>query len=214
MPQKKVMDPKRIVATGYDAVGDRYADQARRTRTEDRLRYESVLVDGLGAGPKVLDLGCGAGIPTTKRLAAHLDVTGVDISARQIARVRENVPGATFIHADMTGLDLAPASFDAVSAFFSIIHVPRDEHLPLLNSISVWLRAGGLFVASMFTKNKEADLAKNWLGALMYWSSYEADTNRRFVEDAGLEIFSDEIETYNDIDGVPGTFLWIVARKG
>ena len=46
----------------------------------------------------------------------------------QLAIARENAPRARFVRADMTEVDFAPESFDAVVAFYSIIHVPRDEH--------------------------------------------------------------------------------------
>ena len=70
------MDPKQIVARGYDHVGGRYAEQAVRNRTEDRIRYENALKEALPARAELLDLGCGAGIPTTRRLAEHFSVTG------------------------------------------------------------------------------------------------------------------------------------------
>ena len=124
------LDPKDIVAKGYDRIGDWYGKQAveGNTRESDRYRYTTLLLDRLPAGADLLDLGCGAGIPTTQIIAQRFAVTGVDISARQIHRARRNVPNARFHHANMTEIDFDPGSFDAVVDFFSIIHVPRDEH--------------------------------------------------------------------------------------
>jgi trans-aconitate methyltransferase len=59
-----------------------------------------MLLERLPSGADLLDLGCGAGLPTTARLAQRFTVTGVDISPRQIERARINVPDATFINAD------------------------------------------------------------------------------------------------------------------
>ena len=210
--EMRLKDPKQIVTKGYDRVGGLYAEQAVQSRTEDRLRYESTLVEGLPAGAGVLDLGCGAGVPTTRRLARHFKVTGVDISGRQIARARRSVPGASFIHGDMTKLDMPAGSFDGVAAFFSIIHVPREEHLGLLEAIEAWLRPGGLFVAAMSAGAKEATFARDWLGAPMYWSGFDSETNKRLTETAGLELISARVESYDD-DGLPGRFLWVLARK-
>ena len=205
-------DQKQIVANGYDRVGGLYAEHAVESRTEDRLRYESELVEGLPAGADVLDLGCGAGVPTTRRLAKHFKVTGVDISGQQIARARRSVPGASFIHGDMAQLDMPAGSFDGVAAFFSIIHVPREEHFGLLQAIEAWLRPRGLFVAAMSAGAKAATFAQDWLGAPMYWSGFDSETNKRLIEKAGLGIISARVESYDD-DGVPGRFLWVVARK-
>ena len=37
------------------------------------------------------------------------------------------VPGATFLRADATTLELPPESFDAVVCLYALIHVPLDE---------------------------------------------------------------------------------------
>ena len=71
----------------------------------------------------------------TRALADGRTVTGVDISARQIELARAAVPGARFIHADMTGLDLPSDSLDAVVAYYSLTHVPRADLPGLLAAI-------------------------------------------------------------------------------
>jgi hypothetical protein len=64
----------------------------------------------------------------------------------------------------------------------------------------------------MGTHSVEASVAGDWLGAPMYWSSYDAATNRRLVEEAGLQLLSAREETAEEF-GQPVTFLWIVAEK-
>jgi SAM-dependent methyltransferase len=206
------MDPKQIVAQGYDAMAERHAEWAGRTRTDERERYTAVLLHALPPGAQVLELGCGVGVPTTQRLARRFAVTGVDISAQHIALARRNAPAATFIQADMAALDFPPASFDAVAAFYSIIHVPRDEHSGFVHDIATWLRPGGLLVAAMGSGSTEAAVEPDWLGVPMYFSDLDGTTNRRRVEDVGLRIISAREETADE-DGVPVTFLWVVARK-
>jgi hypothetical protein len=58
----------------------------------------------------------------------------------------------------------------------------------------------------------EAAVEPDWLGVPMYFSHFDGATNRRLVEDAGLRIISAREETADE-DGVPVTFLWVVARK-
>lgn len=204
--------PKRIVSEGYDAVAERYLTWSAAIPDASRARYTQELLDRLPAGARVLELGCGAGVPTTRTLAQRFAVTGVDISGRQIALAREAVPSARFMRADMTALDLPAGSFAGVVAFFSLIHVPREEQEPLVKRIAKWLRPGGLFVATMGVSDMEGDVEEDWLGAPMYFSHYDSSANRALVERTGLRIISANEETQVE-DGQPVTFLWIVAQR-
>lgn len=206
------LDPKQVVEEGYDRIAERHLEWAQSVRTEERARYAAVLLDGLPPGAEVLDLGCGAGLPTALTLAERFRVTGVDISAQQIALARQNVPGARFVQADMTQLDFPPASFDGIAAFYSIIHVPRREQARLFQDIATWLCPGGLLVVAMSVYSAQADFAEDFLGAPMYWSGFDGQTNRHLVEEAGLHIVSareEEAEEFGD----PVRFLWIIAQK-
>ena len=199
-------DPKHIVANGYDKIGEWYAKQAEECNDEDRDRYTSLLMDSLPIGAALLDLGCGAGVPTTRILAQRFAVTGVDISVRQIERAQRNVPNARLLQGDMTELNFEPATFDAVVDFFSIIHVPRNEHPRLFRKIASWLRPEGLFVAGLGASSLESGIEADWHGAPMYWSHFDSDTNRRLVEDAGLELVSFECRW--------STIMSVVNRSG
>jgi SAM-dependent methyltransferase len=210
--EPKHIDPKQIVADGYDRIAERYCAWASQVRQEERAKYMAVLLDTLPVGAAVLELGCGAGLPTTRQLAARFNVTGVDLSARQVALAQHNVPTATFLHADMTQLDLSPMSFDAVAAFYSLMHVPRSEHLGLLRKITLWLRAGGILVATLWPHGNEATFADDWLGAPMYWSGFDRATSARLIAEAGLHLLRAEEETIEEF-GVPITFQWVIAAK-
>ncbi len=205
-------DPKRIVAAGYDRIGDAYARDSLRTRVEERERYTRLLFDHLPPGARVLDLGCGSGVPTTRCLAERFAVTGVEISPEQVRRARANVPHVPFVQADMTALQLPPASLDAVAAFYSIIHVPREELPRLFRSIHGWLVPGGVFVGALGAHDEQEEIAADWLGAPMYWSFFDADSNLRMLQAAGLSVLSSRLETADE-DGTPVTFLWVLARK-
>lgn len=205
-------DPKQLVEAGYDAVADAYAAWAGRIEDTERRRWTDFLGENLPEDAPVLDLGCGHGLPSTRALAERFAVTGVDVSAKQLELARRNVPNATFIQTEMSRLDFPAESFDAVTAFYSIIHLPRDEQPGLLRSISVWLRPGGYIVAVMGAASSPGYVDPDWLGASMYWSHFDSDTNVAMVEKAGLEIVSAQDHTISE-EGVPVTFLWIVARK-
>jgi SAM-dependent methyltransferase len=135
----------------------------------------------------------------------------VDLSATQLEMARRNVPGATFLQADMTTITFQPASFDAVVAFYSLTHVPRHEQAPLVERIRGWLRPGGMFLASMGADDEPGDVEPDWLGVDMYFSHFGAKANRRLVEGAGLVIERSELAVEPE-DRHDARFLWVVAR--
>jgi SAM-dependent methyltransferase len=204
-------DPKRIVADGYDLAAERYLAWSGERPSGPRLHYLARALELIPPGADVLELGCGAGIPMTSALAESRHVTGVDISARQLELARHNVPAATFLQSDMTALDFPPASFDAVVAFYSLTHVPRNEQAPLLEQVRGWLRPGGVFVASMGVEDDPGGVERDWLGVDMYFSHFGARANRRLVERAGMEIVSADIAAEPE-DRHDARFLWVIAR--
>jgi ubiquinone/menaquinone biosynthesis C-methylase UbiE len=202
---------KSIVASGYDAMADRYRSWSARIDDHARTTLLADFSERLATGSTVLDLGCGAGIPSTRAMAERFSVTGVDISARQLEAARRNVPGATFIQGDLATLDLPDASFDGVTAFYAISHVPRDEHEPVFRRVFRWLRPGGLFLATLGAEDGP-DWEGEWLDVPMFFSSFNATENRRLVVAAGFELLSaDVLETIEPEGAVP--FLWVLARR-
>lgn len=210
--ENSLADPKRIVADGYDVIAQRYLAWSARDPSPQRMRYLALLNDLLAPGAAVLELGCGAGVPVTQALARKCRVTGVDISTAQIALARQHVPNATFIHSDMTALDFPAHSFDAVVGFYTLTHVPRDEHGALLARIYSWLRPGCLFFATMGAGDAPGGVEQDWLGAPMYWSHFGAETNRALVRQAGFMLDSAEVVA-EDEDGQQVQFLWVIAHK-
>jgi SAM-dependent methyltransferase len=205
------MDPKRVVAAGYDAMAERYLAWSDLQPSATRLQYLALAQDLIPLGADVLDLGCGAGIPMSATLAAGRSLTGVDISAVQIALARANVPSATFVQADVTTLDFPSGSFDAVVAFYSLTHVPRAEHAALFGRIRTWLRPGGLFLASLGVEDSPDEIEADWLGVDMFFSHFSARVNRRLIAEAGL-IVERAVVVAEPEDRHDARFLWVVAR--
>src|SRR5450631_2687012 len=143
-----------LVRRGYDAISLAYRSDdgdAAACSAEDVSRYAgwvAELAALLRPGARVVDLGCGAGIPAGRELASHgLQVLGADFSAVQLHRAQRFVPAARFVQADMAALHLRPATADAVTAFYSLIHVPLADQQALFPRIRGWLRPGGYFLA-------------------------------------------------------------------
>jgi SAM-dependent methyltransferase len=128
----------------------------------------------------VLDLGCGAGLITAE-LAERASVGAVDLSLAQLGLARRNAPAARFLRADMAEVAFAENSFDAVVAFWSLIHVRRDLHAGLLRRVHEWLRPSGLFAGTLGSGDNPADRVRDFHGAPMYRSHFDADTNRQLL---------------------------------
>ena len=94
-------DPSRLVKGGLRPIAEQYLATKRPLSAPVEALFEA-LVAGLPPTATVLDLGCGAGVPVTRWLAERAAVTGVDVSAAQLALAARHVPGARLIEADMT----------------------------------------------------------------------------------------------------------------
>lgn len=201
---------KRTVQAAYDRLGARFGDWADRIEGEPSERYLDALAARLRSGDRVLDLGCGNGAKIA-RLAERLELVAVDLSEEQLALARTNVPRAMLLEADFTELDLGAEIFDAVTALYSIMHVPREDHQALFRRIAGWLKPGGWFLASLSHVGGE-DRTYEWLGVEMFFSGFDADTNRRLVREAGFELEFGELAWIREPDH-DVAFLWVLARK-
>ena len=209
------MDPKRLVAEGYDRLYETYAAWTSRPDGPRRRYIDWVLTPGLRFPASALDLGCGTGRHGTAYLVERgFAVTGVDISPASIAKARQEVPAARFQVADMATVEIAPDSFDLITAFYSLIHLPKEEHAGVLARIATWLRPGGYVVVNTAGGGEPwTGVDDAWLDlAPMYWSHWDVSTSLSLATAAGLDVLSAEIETTTE-DDKEVSFLWLVARK-
>lgn len=202
---------KSIVAAGYDAIVDDYARWSARVVDPVRDRLFDRWVAMLPSGTPVLDIGCGSGVPWTRALAERFDVTGVDISPRQVAAARRYVPGATFVVGDMATLDLEEGAFGGAVALYSVGHVPAAEHRVVFERLARWLQPGGLLLASL-PAEASPGWTGPWLGASMHFASLGADAYRSLLRELGWVVLADEAAVVEEPEG-PARFLWVLARS-
>jgi len=184
------MDPRSIVRRGYDLVSEAYRADSFDYAGSDYGRLLDHALTGDFDPLDILDVGCGNGIPVDSALATSHRVTGVDISRVQLQRARALVPVARFLQGDIARLPFRPASFDAVVAFYSIIHVPVDEHLGVFRDFARLLRPGGFLLATL-GHTAWTGTEDDWQGVeggTMYWSHADRETYIRWLGDAGLVV--------------------------
>lgn len=206
-------DPKQIVARGYDAIALRYAEWKDASGWPTMARLKELL-GRLEDGSKILELGCGRGVPATRELAKRHEVIGIDISSAQIALARHHVPEATFVHADVMELELPPESFDAVVSIYMFGHIPPDEQGELAERIAEWLRPGGLLLTTMGARDDDGPevVEDDWLGAPMYFAGVGRDRSLAWIESAGFDIERADVVPQLE-HGEEVCFLWVLARK-
>jgi ubiquinone/menaquinone biosynthesis C-methylase UbiE len=182
---------RELVRRGYDAISMAYRSDdgaPASSSAEDVSRYAGwvdELAALLPARARVLDLGCGAGIPATRELTAYgFQVLGVDFSAVQVHRARRLVPGASFVQADMTQLSLRSGSLDAVTSFYALIHVPLVDQRDLIPRMRGWLRPGGY--ALVIAGATRWTGTEDYHGATMFWDHADTGAYLRWLETAGL----------------------------
>ena len=197
-------EKERIVRAGYNKIAEAYqTDRSIFEHKEELQRLASLLP----MDARVLDVGCGAGVPVTSFLVeAGFEVIGVDFSENMLKLARRNVPKADLIKESMTSLGFKDDSFDGLTAFYSIIHVPREKHLSMFQSFHRILKPKGVMLICMGPDEWEA--IDEYYGTKMFWSHHNSERSLQLVKDAGFQIiFGRHILSGGE------THYWILAKN-
>jgi SAM-dependent methyltransferase len=235
-------DIKEIVKRSYDKIAPEYLNWAL-SRSSPRLQYLKHLLSTLSLGSKVLELGCGAGVPVAQTLCQDENISKIvanDISEVQVELAMKNCQQwkdkIDFVAGDMMGLKFRECELDGVAAFYSIFHLPRTEQIEMMRRIHSWLKPGSIIVCNFAAGSSEAlgseggieaeenPVRWNYFNADMFWSGLGTEGTKKMISGAGFELLLADVRNANeDID--PSSelhdsdpdrdveFLWIVARK-
>jgi SAM-dependent methyltransferase len=148
----------------YDTVADEYVQ-----RIFDELQhkpFDRELLDRFAAAVKdvglACDLGCGPGQVARYLHERGAAVMGIDLSPAMVERAARLVPGVEFRQGDMTALDLPDESLAGIAAFYSLIHIPREDLAATLAELRRVLRPGGLLLIAFHIGDETIHLDEWW----------------------------------------------------
>ncbi|TET28901.1 MAG: class I SAM-dependent methyltransferase [Candidatus Heimdallarchaeota archaeon] len=201
------MDNKEIVRDGNNQIAKKYLEKILSNLEE--MSYLQEFISLIKKKGKVLDAGCGGGLPYTRYLSDYFEVIGIDISEVQIELAKKNVPKAQFFVKDMTELDFPDHSFDGILASYSIIYVPREEHSDLFANFYRMLKPNGIALFSLHSTDDSGSIEDDFIEANIFWRGFDKDTNIRMLTEVGFEIiwskFDDSLGYHQ--------FLYVIIKK-
>lgn len=173
-------------ATLFDSIGEEY--DALFPHKSGQLEAGAWLVERLAPGARVFDAGSGTGRPTAQMLSARgLEVVGVDASAEMVRIARHHVPRAHFEQGDLCQLELPERSFDAVTAFFSLLHLSRAQVDAALQTFSRALLPGGYLLVSLVEGDCDA-MTIPFRNLTARWTAYPQAEFERVLARAGFKV--------------------------
>ena len=162
---------------------------------------------------KLLDLGCGAGEPVARFFVDRSwTVTGVDFSEQMLELATNYVPEMKALHADITEVEFESNQFNAITASYSLFHVPSIKHAALFEKIHSWLLPDGkalfTYATQEYTGSKEFDGYKTFMEHDLFYSHKSPDALYVDLEKIGFNIDTAE---YRNIGNE--TFLWVTVSR-
>jgi 2-polyprenyl-3-methyl-5-hydroxy-6-metoxy-1,4-benzoquinol methylase len=132
-------------SNGYEEFARRFA--AIRDNSTVGVGTVAEWAKSLPEGARVLDLGCGNGVPISQLLVqCGLRVHGVDASPTLVEQFRKRLPGATVDCATVEDALVPESQFDAAIAWGLIFLLSPEVQALVIDKVSRTLRPGGRFL--------------------------------------------------------------------
>jgi SAM-dependent methyltransferase len=200
----------------YDQVAD---DYVRRIYDElqhkpfDRQLLDRFAASVHGIGP-ACDMGCGPGHVAGYLHDRGIHVCGIDLSPGMVERARRLNGGIDFQTGDMMGLTTPDKTWAGIVAFYSLIHIPRDDMVRTLCELHRTLQPGGLLLIAFHIGDETIHL-DDWWGhkVCVDFHHFRSDEMTGYHTSAGFEIEDVlEREPYPEVEH-PSRRSYIFARR-
>ncbi|EKO3436438.1 class I SAM-dependent methyltransferase [Vibrio fluvialis] len=149
---------------------------------------------------RVLDLGCGHGIPIAAMMTERgFTLTGVDRSERLLSLARRAMPQQEWIQSELESFEPV-GHYHGVIIWDSMFHLPRHEHLTLLGKVFEALEPEGVVILS--SGGSDTDLppfTDIMLGHEFFYDAFPVPVLLRHCREMGFRILRHEL--VNEPDG-------------
>ncbi|MBY8034653.1 class I SAM-dependent methyltransferase [Vibrio fluvialis] len=143
---------------------------------------------------RVLDLGCGHGIPIAAMMTERgFTLTGVDRSERLLSLARSAMPQQEWIQSELESFEPV-GHYHGVIIWDSMFHLPRHEHLTLLGKVFEALEPEGVVILS--SGGSDTDLppfTDIMLGHEFFYDAFPVSVLLRHCREMGFRILRHEL---------------------
>lgn len=173
----------------WDKLADNYDERSNTEPSKVFIEFTQMLP----LKARVLDLGCGTGIPYSRTLAEKgFSVLGVDISKEMIRVASNNVPEATFIECSMNEI-IYKSEFEGILSSFSMLLLSPELFRETASRIYNALKIDGFFYLSLnepvdACDDPDLDTIVNIMGQEMYSRAYTVDEIENVFKPLGFKL--------------------------
>lgn len=210
---------RELAAAGWGALAERYAETLG-----DELAYklfDRAFLDRLAAlvpaGAWVGDVGCGPGHVARALAERGLRVHGIDIAPEMIERARGEAPGMRpeprFDVGDLLALPVDDGAWGGALAFYSLIHVVREDLDAALGELARVVAPGGALAIAVHAGQGTIE-AHEVFGAPVHIAAtlFELDELARAVTAAGFDLL-ERTQRAPYAEEHPTERIYVLARR-
>ncbi len=191
----------------YNDIADSYADNVEHLYAPSE---RETFVSMIPKGGRILDAGCAGGRDSRYFDSQGYRVTGVDLSEKLLAVAKKKAPHIDFQQQDIRSLQFSDGSFDGIYASAVLLHLKRDELLPVLQKFNALLKPDGVMNIQVKEGRGDAVVSEKMSeGKARFFTYFQKEEMEQYLADAGFHIAKSHVYNEKDINPAWRNVSWI-----